>query len=195
VVERQAICTYFPETGASNTDRCLALARERAEELGIQHVVVASTSGQSGLRATELLHGLHLVVVSHSAGFRGPNIEEMQPEHRRAIEAAGVHVLTCQHAFGGVGRAVRRKLGTYQVDEVMAFVLRTFCDGVKVACEITLMATDAGLIPAGREVIAVGGTGQGLDSALVLRSANSQDFFDLRVLEVICKPRCGGRPT
>ena len=164
------------DTGASSPERCLALARERADELGIQHIVVASTSGQSGLHATEHMRGLHLVVVSHSSGFRGPNIEEFQPELRRAIEEAGARVLTTQHAFGGVGRAIRRKLGTYQIDEVMAFVLRTFCDGVKVACEITLMAADAGLIPASREVIAIGGTGQGLDSALVLRSANSQDF-------------------
>ena len=193
MAERQAVCTYFSDTGASNTERCLALARERADELGIQHIVVASTSGQSGLHATEHMRGLHLVVVSHSSGFRGPNIEEFQPELRRAIEEAGARVLTTQHAFGGVGRAIRRKLGTYQIDEVMAFVLRTFCDGVKVACEITLMAADAGLIPASREVIAIGGTGQGLDSAMVLRSANSQDYFDLRVLEVICKPRCGGR--
>jgi len=44
-------------------------------------------------------------------------------------------------------------------------------------------------------VIAIGGTGQGADTALVLRSANSQDCLDLRVLEVICKPRCGGKPA
>ena len=69
-------------------------------------------------------------------------------EERAAIEEAGGRILTCAHAFGGVGRAIRRKLGTYQVDEVMAFTLRLLCDGVKVACEITMMATETGLIPA-----------------------------------------------
>ena len=192
MTERTAPCVYFSEAGAGNTERCLQLARERADELGIEHVVVATTSGQTGACAADLFRGRNVVVVTHSAGFKGPNIEELQPEQRRRIEGAGARVLTCQHAFGGVGRAIRRKLGSYQVDEVMAFVLRTFCDGVKVACEISLMAADAGLIPAGREVIAIGGTGQGADSALVLRSANSQEYLDLRVLEVICKPRCGG---
>lgn len=195
MTERIAPCVYFAQAGAANSERCLQAAQERAAELGIEHIVVATTSGQTGARAAEVFRGRQVVVVTHSAGFKGPNIQELQAEHRRTIEEAGAKVLTCQHAFGGVGRAIRRKLGTYQVDEVMAFVLRTFCDGVKVACEITLMATDAGLIPAGREVIAIGGTGQGADSALVLRSANSQDCLDLRVLEVICKPRCGGRPA
>ncbi len=195
MTERTASITYFGEAGPANTDRCLQLARERADELGIEHILVATTSGQTGARAAQSFPGRRVVVVTHSAGFKGPNIVELQPEQRRAIEASGADLLTCQHAFGGVGRAIRRKLGTYQVDEVVAFALRTFCDGVKVACEITLMAADAGLIPTGREVIAIGGTGQGADSAVVLRSANSQDYLDLRVLEVICKPRCGGRPT
>jgi len=193
--ERTVPCTYFGEAGPENTERCLQLARARADELRIAHIVVATTSGRTGARAAALFRGHEVVVVTHSAGFRGPNIVELQAEERAAIEEAGGRILTCAHAFGGVGRAIRRKLGTYQVDEVMAFTLRLFCDGVKVACEITMMATDAGLIPARQEVIAIGGTGQGADTALVLRSANSQDCLDLRVLEVICKPRCGGKPA
>jgi hypothetical protein len=80
-------------------------------------------------------------------------------------------------------------MGTYQLDEVVAFVLRNFGEGIKVGCEITLMATDAGLVPAGEEIIAIGGTGRGADTAAVILSANAQDFFDLRVLEIVCKPR------
>jgi uncharacterized protein len=193
VPERQAICTYFSEPGQANTERTLVLARERAEELGVEHVLVASTSGATGARAAQVLDGLKVVVVTHSAGFQGPNIEELQTQHRKAIEQQGATILTCQHALGGVGRAVRRKLGTYQVEEIIAFALRNFCEGTKVACEITMMAVDAGLAPASREVIAIAGTGHGADTAVVLRSANGQDFFDLRVLETICKPRCGGR--
>ncbi len=29
---------------------------------------------------------------------------------------------------------------------------------------------------------------------VVIRAANAQDFFDLRVADIICKPRLGGRP-
>ncbi len=59
--------------------------------------------------------------------------------------------------------------------------------GTKVAVEITLMAADAGLIPAQQDV-ACGGTGRGLDTALVIKPA-LQALFDLEVLEFICKPR------
>jgi len=59
---------------------------------------------------------------------------------------------------------------------------------MKVTCEITLMATDAGMVRTDEDAIAMGGTGKGLDTALVLRPANSQDFFDLKVKEILCKP-------
>lgn len=181
---------YFENAGPQNTARTLELAQERAQFLGIRHVIVASTSGETGARAAKLFTGYELVVVTHSTGFGSPNEQWFQPEYRVRCEEAGIPVLTCQHALGGIGRAVRRKLGSYQLDELVAFVLRNFCQGIKVACEITTMAADAGLVPAGEEVIAIGGTGKGADTAAVILAANAQDFFDLRVLEIICKPRC-----
>ena len=187
--DREARCVYFQEAGPPNTERTLELARERARTLGIRHIVVATTSGQTGARVAELFGGHRVVVVTHSAGFRGANQQELQPEYRTRIEASGAMLLTCQHAFGGLGRAVRRKLATYELEEIVAFVLRCFCQGMKVACEITVMAADAGLVPSGEEIIAIGGTGRGADTAIVVRAANAQDFFDLRILEVICKPR------
>ena len=69
--------------------------------------------------------------------------------------------MTTTHAFGGVGRAVRKKLGTFQVDEIIAYTLRTFGQGMKVVAEITLMAADAGLITDAGPIIAVGGSGKG----------------------------------
>ena len=100
----------------------------------------------------------------------------------------GASVLTAQHAFGGIGRAIRNKTGTYQIDEVIAYTLRTFGQGTKVAIEIALMAADAGLIRTDEDVISIGGTGEGVDTALVLKPAHTQNFFDLKVREVICKP-------
>jgi uncharacterized protein len=194
VPDQEVRSIYFEKAGPSNTERTLALARERAQALGIKHIVVATTSGKTAALAAELCKGYEVVAVTHSTGFSGPNEQEMLPEYRARITGAGAQILTCQHALGGVARAVRRKMGTYQLDEIIAFTLRNFCDGVKVGCEITMMAADAGLVPAGEEVIAIGGTGKGADSATVILAANAQDFFDLRVLEIICKPRQGGRP-
>ena len=99
--------------------------------------------------------------------------------------------MTCQHAFGGVGRAVRKKLGTYELEELIAYTLRLFGEGMKVAVEIALMVADAGLVRTDEPVIAIAGTGKGADTAVVLKPANAQDFFDLQVLEILCKPRLG----
>jgi len=191
--DQEVRCTYFEAVGPQNTQRTLELARERAEALRIKHVVVASVSGKTGAQAAEIFKGYRLVVVTHSTGFNAPNEQEFAPEYRPLIEQAGGKILTCQHALGGFARAVRRKLGTYQLDEIVAFVLRSFCEGIKVACEITVMASDAGLVPAGEEIIAIGGTGKGVDTAAVILAAHAQDFFDLRVLEIICKPRVAGK--
>lgn len=184
---------YFERPGKENTERTLEIALHRAVELGIERILVATTFGDTGLAAARLFQDYHLVVVTHCAGFTSPGVQELTPQNRRALEDAGATILTCTHAFGSTGRAVRKKLNTYQVDEIMAFTLRTAGEGFKVAIEITLMAADAGLLPMDQEVIAIGGTGRGADTALVLKPAHAHDFFDLRVVEVLCKPRLGLR--
>ncbi|MCK4364356.1 MAG: hypothetical protein KAW85_06105, partial [Candidatus Aminicenantes bacterium] len=98
-------------------------------------------------------------------------------------------ILTCQHAFGGVGRAVRKKLGTYELEEIIAYTLRIFGEGTKVAVEIALMAADAGFISISEPCISVGGTGRGADTAILLKPAHAQNFFDLRIMEILAKPR------
>jgi hypothetical protein len=178
----------FDRPGSDNTDSVLELARARGEELGIHTCVLASNSGRTARRALELMPGFALVAVTHVTGFREPNLQELPAGERAALEAAGVCVLTAAHSFGSLGRAVRSKLGTYQLDEVVAYTLRVFGQGTKVAIEVSLMAEDAGLVRAGEPVISVGGTGEGADTAVVVLASNTHRFFDLKVREIICKP-------
>ncbi|MGD2147181.1 MAG: pyruvate kinase alpha/beta domain-containing protein [Anaerolineae bacterium] len=180
---------YFDEPGKRNTARTLEVAKARAEELEIRTILVASTWGDTGAQAAEVFQGFDTVIVSHSTGFSGPNVQELNEENREAIEAAGAKILTCQHAFGGVNRAIRRQLGTYQTDEIIAYTLRTFGEGMKVCFEIALMAADAGLATVGEPCIAIAGSGHGADTAVVLVPAHAQQFFDLHVMEVLAKPR------
>jgi hypothetical protein len=182
---------YYDQPGPQNTARTLEVARRRAGELDIRTVLVASTRGETGVQAAQQLQGYDVVVVTHAAGSRGPNTQELAPENRAAIEAAGAKVLTCQHALGGIGRAVRKKWGTYTIDEIVAQTLRIFGQGMKVCVEIALMAADAGLVKVGEPCIAIAGTGRGADTAVVLVPANVQQFFDVRVMEVLAKPRLG----
>ncbi|NLS79876.1 MAG: hypothetical protein GXY76_21725 [Chloroflexi bacterium] len=177
---------YYEQGGQERTDETLRLAKERADALGIRDIVVASYSGFTGARAAEVFKGYNLVVV---AGVVRPDRDPMNPDYRAAMEAAGAKLLYTGHAFGMLGRAVNRKFNVIQVDELIANVLRLLSEGVKVACEIACMAADAGLIPVGGEVVSIGGTGKGADSAVVLKATNTHTFFDTRILEIICKPR------
>ncbi|MBW1804538.1 MAG: hypothetical protein JRJ85_27880 [Deltaproteobacteria bacterium] len=180
---------YFEKKGPQNTDETLRLAKERADALGIKDILIASYSGDSGVKASQVYKGYNLVVVGGVVGFQEPNKKSMIPENRTAIENNGGKVILAGHAFGMMGRAINNKFGALQVDEVIAHVLRLFSSGVKVGCEISCMASDAGLIEAGREVVAIAGSLKGSDSATVIKASNTHTFFETRILEIICKPR------
>ncbi len=182
-------CRYFEKQGPINTKKVLEAVSKRAEALSIKKVLVASRSGSTAFEALEILNfGIQIIAVTHVTGFREPNSQALPEKARKELESKGVQVLTAQHAFGGVGRAVRNKLSTFQVDEIMAYTLRTFGHGTKVAIELSLMAADAGLVRTDEDVISVGGSRKGADTALVIQPANTHNFFDLKVRQIICKP-------
>jgi hypothetical protein len=60
--------------------------------------------------------------------------------------------------------------------------------GLKAAVEIALMAADAGLVSTDRDVISIGGTGSGADTAVCIHPANVSRFFDVKVRGIFCKP-------
>ena len=180
--------TYFSEKGKGNTAQVLSLARERLHALGIKKVLVATTSGETGALAASRLSACEVIAVTHSTGFSAPDTQELQMEFASVIDSAGGKILTAQHAMGGINRAVRRKLNTFQLDEIIAHTLRIFGQGMKVAFEIALMAADAGMVRTDELVLCIAGSGRGADTAVILKPVNSQDFFDLQCIEIICLP-------
>lgn len=180
---------YFETKGKQNTNALLERVREYAGKTGVRDVVVASTTGETGVAASKLFNSLNLVVVTHHAGFSAPGVYDMEEKNRRQILANGAKILTATHALSGVERAIRKEFGTIEPLEIIANTLRLFGEGTKVCVEIVLMAADAGLIPVDREALAVAGSGRGADTALLVKPANSSRFFDLEVKEVIAKPR------
>jgi len=187
VVERKVI--YFEEAGKQNTDALLRIVKDYVEKEGIRDIVVASTTGETGAKASKIFKGCNIVIVTHCFGFREPGKIELKDEYRREILANGAKIFTGVHALSSVERAIRKDFGTIQPLELIANTLRLMGEGTKVCVEITLMAADAGLIPVDKDVIAVAGTGRGADTALRIQPANSGRFFDLKVKEVIAKPR------
>jgi hypothetical protein len=179
---------YYESPGEADTETTFLRAKERAESLGIRDVVVASTTGRTGTRACQIFKGFQLVVVRHHTGFRALGVQQMTPENEKAILGSGARIVTAGHAFSGVERAMRTKRNTIGPLELMADTLRLFGEGTKVCLEITVMAADAGEIPMDRPVVAIAGTNEGADTALVVRPAHSNNFFDLFVNEIIAKP-------
>lgn len=186
--------TYFEKPGGDeNTAMTLALAKQRADELGIKTVVVASTTGKTAARAVDVFQGFKVIVVTHTTGFREPNTQEFTDENRKIVEEKGGIIFTTTHAFGGIHRALHRGDGPPPplpvIGDVIAMTLRTLGQGTKVALEIAAMAADAGLVRTDEEVVSIGGTGRGADTAFVLQPDYVHRFFNLRVKELICKPR------
>ena len=129
------------------------------------------------------------MIVSHAAGFKERGFQELSEENRRTIEERGAKVLTCTHAFAGVARAIRYKLNTRLSVETFAFLTAgIFGAGVKVAMEITVMSADAGLIPIDEDVIAIGGTARGADTACIIKPEYTSSFLDMRLRAILCKP-------
>ncbi|MCJ7731117.1 hypothetical protein MUP51_02265 [Candidatus Bathyarchaeota archaeon] len=182
---------YFDGKGKAYTEETLRLAKKRAEELGIKNIVIASYTGYAGVLASEMFKDYNLVVSAGMMGFTEPNVHRMTDENKAKIEANGAKVFYHLHSFGGLGRAVKQKFGAIQVDEIIANTLRTFSQGVKVTMEISCMACDAGMIKSDVPCIAIAGSGGGSDTAVVILPVNTHRFFDIKVLEILCKPRMG----
>jgi uncharacterized protein len=190
-VEKKIV--YFEKPGGEeNTKNTLGLAKARADELGIKTVVVATTEGKTGAMAVKVFKGFKVVVVTHVEGYSGPNMQELTPENRKTIEDGKGVILTTTHALGGIQRALAASTPpppSHAIGDVTAMALRMFGQGMKVVCEIAAMAADAGLVRTDEEVISIGGTGRGADTAVVLTPANVHRFFQTKVREIICKPR------
>lgn len=174
----------FEKQGFKNTEKVLELVKIKGEKLGIKTCVLPSSTGFTIEKAIEILSDFELIVVTLGAGYPKQFPEELKEKY----EKKGVKFVKAAHAFGSIGRGVRQKFKTYQNDEIMAGTLKILGAGVKVAVEISLMATDAGLLDTEKNVIALGGVSQGVDSALILRPSHTHNFFETKIREIICKP-------
>jgi hypothetical protein len=183
---------YFEEPGPENTARLLEAASERAVELGIKDVVVATSHGGTALETLEAFDQseLNLVAVTLAEGYKSRGWCITPDERARLEEEKSVKVFTGIHALGdGVASAFAEKYGGKPLEEVVRDAFYRFGQGMKVCVEVVLMAADAGLIPMDREVMAIGGTGDGADTCIVVKPAYPRTFFDLEIREIVAKPR------
>ncbi len=179
---------YLLDKNSNNTEICLSIASDGATARGITDILVASTTGKTGLIAARMFQGtgMNLIIVTHNFGFKEESFE-MNNERRKEIMGFGAKILTGTMVLRGIGAAIREKSG-YSEEQIVADTLRIFGQGIKVCCEMAAMASDSGLIGT-KEIIAVAGTGHGADTVCVIKPASSNNFFKMKVVEILAKPR------
>lgn len=201
-VERTTV--YFEKPGKENTAETLMIARDAANERGIDTVLISSTTGWTALEALKVFEGigLNLIFVTHQAGYRGPGMQLVPAETRKKLEEAGAVVYTGTDVLTGsvdVGMSRQRppKTATQEgrlphivppVSTIVAHTLRLFSQGVKVCVEIAMMAAYAGLVSVDKPVVSVAGSHAGSDTAMVITPASSNRIRELKIHEILAKP-------
>ena len=181
----------FETPGPSNTREVIDLALTVARQRGISLILTPSSSGETALALSQAAEGsVRIGCISHVYGF-GRNRTEgnnMPEEVRARLAGQGVTVITAAHALSGAERSLSSHFsGTYPV-EIIAHTLRMLGQGTKVAVEIAAMACDAGLARPGEPILALGGSGKGVDTALILRPQPTHRILDTRIDEILAKP-------
>jgi hypothetical protein len=180
---------YFDQASSEHTNNVISIVTKFLETApDVHYVVAATTRGETGLIAAKAFQKKKVIVVTHMSGFVKPNVNELSHEKREEIKKLGAEVLTATHALAGIGRGIRKNLGTYTLTELIAYAYRTFGQGTKVCAEIALMVADAGLVPIDKDVICIGGTGRGADTAWLVQPAYTSDFPNLKMKACLCKP-------
>jgi len=182
---------YFEESGPENTEQTIEIAYERAKELDIDQIVIASTHGQTAHKVLDAFQNSEgkIVVVTISQAF-GKEGWIMEEKVRQELKKRGATVLTTLHALGDdVNTAFAPGDKVAAFNTIVTWTLYRFSQGMKVCVEIVLMAAENGTIDVDREVIAIGGTDDGADTAVVIKPAYARDFLNLEIREILAKPR------
>lgn len=180
---------YFERPGKQNTNYTLESAINVARDRGINTIVVPTSAGNTIDELLRLdINNLNIVCVTHVNGSRESGVQEISEEKLELFKNKGVKVVTTTHVLSGAERGLSRKFGGISPVEIIAHSLRMLGQGTKVAVEIAVMALDGGAIEYMKPIIALGGTGVGVDTALIMRTAHASNILDCKIDEFICKP-------
>jgi hypothetical protein len=166
---------YFEEYGPQNTEKVIEIVKSRIERGDIQTIVGASSTGKTGIKLSEALSSLaNIIIVSHG---------KMNPQYKKQIIERG-------------GKAVEKTHLPLHLDGMddIRESFRTFGQGFKVAVEVILIAADTGQIPLYNDVIGIGGTARGSDTAIIARGTTTEEIFsrdrrkNLEIREVLAMP-------
>ncbi len=195
-------CVYFSNPGKKNTERVVEIVLRRLEAGDIKTVVVASTTGYTATKFADALTGredITLISVGESplasewdSKTRYPFLP---PEVKQDLERRGVLVADRVPYLLHSSVLDQSAWRTPSAEEILRETLYAFGQGLKVAVEVVLIAVASGFLAPYQDVIGVGGTSRGADTAAVLWATFPNHVLSrehskrLQIREILCKPR------
>ena len=181
---------YFSKKGPANTDRTLDIALAYCEDLKMNKIVVASSTGDTALKChSKAKPSMEIIAVTYGAGSRyAEDVEQFNKNYPSLIEK-GIRVVRGLHALSGVERSFENKYKSGFIPlNIMADTLRMFSQGMKVCVEIAVMAAEHGYITPDEDVVVVGGSGDGADTSVIMKPGYAASIFDTKIKAVLCMP-------
>jgi hypothetical protein len=196
---RGRACLYFDSPGRENTDQVVQIVLDRLDAGDIDTVIVASTTGYTATKFADALEGreVTLVGVAETPLIRewGHEYPCLAPETRAELERRGVVVADRIPYLFHSSVLDQSRWQAPSPEEIVRDTLYAFGQGLKVAVEVALIAVASGFVEPFQDVIAVGGTSRGADTAIVVRATFPNHVLSedaakrLKVHEILCKPQ------
>jgi len=189
---------YFEKAGKGNTDKVIEVVAKRLDEGDLDTVIVASTTGHTALRLSDALGDkARMVCVAETALLRewGHEYPCMDPQNKAELERRGVAVADkVAYLFhSSVLDYSQWKVPTPEI--ILRETLYAFGQGLKVAVEVVFIAVASGFVEPFGDVIAIGGSSRGADTAIVMNATYPNHAFSkdaekrMRIKEILCKVR------
>ena len=195
VIKRQVY--YFDEPGEENTKLVIEAVSQRLEVGGIRTVIVASTSGETAVEFAHSLKGKADLICVSEAPYRREWGEEwpcMKQKFKQELEGLGANIIdNAPYIFHNSVLEAARWPGAFP-ERLVKETLYSFGQGMKVAVEVALTGVSCGYVTPYEDVIGVGGSSKGSDTAIVLRATYPASLFDkdpakrLEIREIIAMP-------
>ena len=195
VIKRQVY--YFDEPGEENTQLVIEAVSQRLEFGGITTVIVASTSGETAVAFARILKGKAELICVSEAPYRrewGDEWPCLKQEFRQELEELGATIIDkVPYVFHNSVLEAARWPDSFP-ERLVKETLYSFGQGMKVAVEVTLTGVSCGYVSPYEDVIGVGGSSKGADTAIVLRATYPASLFGkdpakrLEIREIIAMP-------
>jgi len=195
MIKRQVY--YFDEPGEGNTQLVIEAVAQRLKGGGINQVVVASTSGETAAKFARNLKGKAEIICVSEAPYRrerGTRWPCLKQKFRKELDRLGAAIIDRAPEIFHHSVLEAARWSDAFPERMVRETLYCFGQGMKVAVEVALVAVSCGYVTPFQDVIGVGGSGSGADTAIVLRATYPACLFDrdpakrLEIKEIIAMP-------